>query len=293
MLTGIDVSHWNDPIDWPKVKAGGYRFAITKATEGRSYVDPSFVAHVDGARRVGLVAGAYHFARPGDGPASAQADRFLAVVTPELDDPLLLALDLEDDGGLTPRGLGNWAESFFDRVDYALEHVVPGTVRPRPLLYLPDYFAPQVDRARLGSRPLWLADVHDGDADVPAPWRGWTFWQYAASYRVPGVASRACDQDRFAGTHEELLMLAGDDLVEANPTPPARPPALPIQEDTVQLIRHDNSPTTYLTNGLTRRWIKSPAERDELVAAGICTSRVAVVDRKTLEAIVLVGPSPD
>src|SRR5207237_6151792 len=44
-LEGIDVSHWDGAIDWPKVAASGRRFGIAKATEGLSFQDPVFQAH--------------------------------------------------------------------------------------------------------------------------------------------------------------------------------------------------------------------------------------------------------
>ena len=40
-IRGIDVSHWQGDIDWPKVKQAGIEFAIIKAggTPARCYTD--------------------------------------------------------------------------------------------------------------------------------------------------------------------------------------------------------------------------------------------------------------
>jgi GH25 family lysozyme M1 (1,4-beta-N-acetylmuramidase) len=65
-LPGIDVSHHQGAIDWSQVAGAGTRFAFAKATEGRSYVDPTYATNKAGAALSGVVFGAYHFARPDD-----------------------------------------------------------------------------------------------------------------------------------------------------------------------------------------------------------------------------------
>ena len=62
---GPDVSHYQGAINWPAVKSAGVGFAIAKATEGASYVDPQFKANWDGMKSAGVrVRGAYHFGHP-------------------------------------------------------------------------------------------------------------------------------------------------------------------------------------------------------------------------------------
>ena len=71
-VPGIDVSYWNAGIDWPKVRATGQRFVFAKASEGGSYVDPTFDDNWRGAKNVGLLRGAYHFFRCNIDPKSRQ-----------------------------------------------------------------------------------------------------------------------------------------------------------------------------------------------------------------------------
>ena len=78
-VPGIDVSYWNAGIDWPKVRATGQRFAITKATEGITYKDPTFNNNWSGAKAAGLLRGAYHFFRC-NVDAQKQADYFINYV---------------------------------------------------------------------------------------------------------------------------------------------------------------------------------------------------------------------
>ena len=58
VIKGIDVSNHQDRIDWSRVKADGISFAYVKASEGQTFVDPKYDAHVAGAKSVGIKTGA-------------------------------------------------------------------------------------------------------------------------------------------------------------------------------------------------------------------------------------------
>lgn len=66
---GIDVSKYNHPIDWKKVKNAGVKFAILRvgfaSTSNRNklYVDPYFEEFYKGAKKVGMPVGAYFYSR--------------------------------------------------------------------------------------------------------------------------------------------------------------------------------------------------------------------------------------
>jgi lysozyme len=61
MILGIDVSHWDENINWTKVAQTGVKFAFAKATQGSSHIDQNFVKNWNGIRNSGLIAGAYHY----------------------------------------------------------------------------------------------------------------------------------------------------------------------------------------------------------------------------------------
>ena len=61
-IWGVDVSHHQGPIDWPKVASEPHvAFAFIKATEGGDWTDPRFATNWREARAAGLLVGAYHF----------------------------------------------------------------------------------------------------------------------------------------------------------------------------------------------------------------------------------------
>ncbi len=65
-IHGIDVSRWQERIDWQRVakmRDNGIRlqFAFIKATEGEKLVDPYFSRNWQLSRENGLLRGAYHY----------------------------------------------------------------------------------------------------------------------------------------------------------------------------------------------------------------------------------------
>jgi GH25 family lysozyme M1 (1,4-beta-N-acetylmuramidase) len=77
-LPGFDISGAQADVDWNKVKADGATFVFITATEGTAHQYPDFARLAPGARGVGLVVGAAHFAIPSASGGAAQADYFLA-----------------------------------------------------------------------------------------------------------------------------------------------------------------------------------------------------------------------
>lgn len=74
-MKGIDVSIYNTPVDWDAVAAAGIKFAICRTGYGKTGVDESFAANVDGAHKAGLICGAYHYSyalTPEDAAAEAK-----------------------------------------------------------------------------------------------------------------------------------------------------------------------------------------------------------------------------
>ena len=96
VVHGIDVSHHQGNIDWPRVAASGQvDFAWLKATQGVSHTDRRFKENWDNARSASLKVGAYHYYSMCRGGA-AQAAHFIETV-PRVDGALPPAVDVEAD----------------------------------------------------------------------------------------------------------------------------------------------------------------------------------------------------
>src|SRR5438270_11517092 len=201
-LEGIDISNWQGSIDWSQVASSGERFAIMKATEGVSYVDPTYAHNRQAALAAGMVVAAYHFARPDLHPteagAAAEAGHFVDIAGIRAGD-IIPALDLERDGGLSPAKLIAWAEAWLQEVK--------ARTGITPMIYT----GPARWQQKMGNTPqfadegyrLWLAHWTTGAPTVPAGnWggRGWTFWQYSDCGKVPGIG-RCVDLDHYNTTN--------------------------------------------------------------------------------------------
>jgi len=69
ILDGIDVSQWNQTIDWNKVKADGIDYVIIRIAgrgygdSGRLYFDDNANDYIKGAKEAGLLIGGYYFSQ--------------------------------------------------------------------------------------------------------------------------------------------------------------------------------------------------------------------------------------
>lgn len=205
-IPGLDVSHWQNTIDWTKVAAADMRFAFVKATDGDDTVDPTFITNRDGAEAHGLRVGAYHFARPDASPGDAQREArfFVNEVQPAAGD-LLPVLDIEVNNGLDQTEMTRWAQRWVAQV-----RTLTGIT---PLVYTSPYgwlqrFGDTTALAAGGS-PLWVAHWGVPSPTVPAQdWngRGWVVWQHTSSGHLPGIGTNV-DLDRLAGTRLRPLMI--------------------------------------------------------------------------------------
>ena len=74
-MRGVDVSIFNENVDWSAVKAAGIDFAICRTGYGKTGFDENFQHNVEEAHKAGLICGAYHYSyalTPADAVAEAQ-----------------------------------------------------------------------------------------------------------------------------------------------------------------------------------------------------------------------------
>ena len=190
---GVDCSHYHPITDAGAVLASGISFVGLKATQGNTFVDPTFTANRAAVRSqpFDLVVH-YHFASPGD--PVAQADRFVDVIG-ELRGNERLCLDLEDDKTDKPAVDLAWADKFYSRL-------LGGACSDRrPLIYTSRRVWLQLKNPTwdlAAEIDLWAPRYGPDEPELPVPWKlhGWTFWQFSESANVPGVDG-PCDASCF------------------------------------------------------------------------------------------------
>src|SRR3954449_12937619 len=137
LVHGIDVSKSQGTVDWTAVQAAGYAFAYVKATDGQTYVDPTFEQNWTGAASAGLLRGAYHFFRAEDSP-QAQAEFFWQTVGGNGDLPLVI--DVEE-------SMSQTTSTVISNLTQLLEELMP----PLKPLFLQPHAAPRAAPAALGT----------------------------------------------------------------------------------------------------------------------------------------------
>jgi lysozyme len=200
-IHGIDVSRWQDEIDWQAVRGAGTRFAFIKATEGDDHIDPKFRDNWRGAGSAGVPRAAYHFMY-WCSPASAQADWYIRNVP-------------RDPNGLPPVIDAEWvnkSRTCKRRVprEEALRMVRTVSARLEahygkvPIIYTDINFHRDVLEGEHFDNAFWLrstaAEPHERYRD-----RRWTLWQWTQTGTVPGIRGEV-DRNAYYGSEKEWAM---------------------------------------------------------------------------------------
>jgi GH25 family lysozyme M1 (1,4-beta-N-acetylmuramidase) len=184
-------------------------------------VDKRFKSHWEGARREGILRGAYHYLFAGQDPIK-QADLFISTLGADRGE-LPPIVDLEDkyNENEPNRKIISTCKAMLDRIEQA--------VGRKPMIYsrttyLQDHVS--VNRkapAWAKEYPLWVAQYPwvfraDGMPNKNMPtqpegWSNWLFWQYSEKAIIDGVTDNsglptACDLDWFRGTVDDLYAFA-------------------------------------------------------------------------------------
>jgi lysozyme len=198
----VDISHHNGSVDLQKAKANGLVGVIQKASQGESFVDPTFEANRAAAIKAGLLFGAYHFGTGASGVS--QAEHFLKTVKP--DNKTVVVLDFEDNPAGTSMPLEE-ARAFVTHVHDKLGRH-------------PGFYSGHTIKKALGtsSDPVlskcwfWLAQYGPTPV-VPPCWAKYTLWQYTDGavgpepHELPGIGR--CDRDKFNGSLADLNQFWG------------------------------------------------------------------------------------
>jgi lysozyme len=198
-IHGIDVSKYQNRIDWDEVRAMNVDdvtigFTFIKATEGLGNVDPLFVRNWKQAKQAGIARGAYHFFYATKS-GSAQASNFINTVTLE-DGDLPPVLDVEGIYGVSPDKLRKEVTAFLDATE-----LVYGV---KPIIYTNVDFYNQYFKGYFDNYPLWVA--HYLQKDRPRITRNWLFWQHSEAGHVNGIFTRV-DFNVFNGDNDAFTKL--------------------------------------------------------------------------------------
>ncbi len=198
-VEGIDVSQWQETVDWAAVKNAGKQFAIARVSLGTT-PDTGFAANWKGMKAAGLVRGAHQVFKPAQDPI-AQADLMLSSIGALGANDLPPIVLLADAGGLAKADFIAKLKQWIGKVE--------GATGRKPIIQAGKYFwQDNVTSAEFTGYPLWIPSWGVDCPNLPDnAWSTWAFHQYSSTGMVAGVAG-AVDLDKFNGSLADLMALA-------------------------------------------------------------------------------------
>lgn len=175
---GIDVSHHQGDIDWNKVPKEKILFVYMKATEGKTYTDPTFHKNMRGAQKAGFKVGAYHFFRMTSG-AREQFKHFQSQVGKYKMD-LIPMIDVE-----VPAEEVKSLKHVQDSLDVFIS-LVEKTYRVKPMIYgtqgsYNTYCAPKYNNLH-----LYIGRYGPNAPQITGK-GSYTIWQYSEKGKITGI----------------------------------------------------------------------------------------------------------
>lgn len=195
-IHGIDVSRWQERIDWQRVakmRDNGIRlqFAFIKATEGEKLVDPYFSRNWQLSRENGLLRWAYHYfspsvAAPGSGTIISANGGFLTRRFP---------------CGTGRRRAGKIIGKRITQAGKSGLKMVEKRTGKKPIIYSGAVFYHTNLAGYFNEYPWWVAHYYQRRPDNDG--MAWRFWQHSDRGQVDGI-NGPVDFNVFNGTVEEL-----------------------------------------------------------------------------------------
>jgi len=191
-VKGIDVSHYQDVIDWKSIAESGIFFVFVKATEGMTLKDKLFNRNWERIKREGIRRGAYHFFRPTIS-AEMQAKHFSESVELEMGDfPPILDVEVLDGVSKKELLIGVHAWLVHAEMEYGV----------KPIIYSNQNFYNKYLKNGFKDYPLWIARYSIREPRLKDHSK-WIFWQYTSTGRINGIDGMT-DFNVFSGSMEEL-----------------------------------------------------------------------------------------
>jgi lysozyme len=191
-LWGLDLSHYQEIVDWDMLVEQGPDFIFLKATEGVTLQDEKYLEHYNQLRKLKIPVGSYHFFTYKT-TGKDQAKNFLATAKYKQGD-LPLVLDAEYAKTMPP-------PATVVKELMAFMKAVNTKYGTSPIIYCNfKYYLTYLKGNIPAKCKLWIVDYR-GKPDCV-----WTFWQTTDRFNVGGVKGKV-DFNLYNGTFEDFKRL--------------------------------------------------------------------------------------
>ncbi len=201
-IHGIDVSHYQEEIDWKKLQAIDsygdtiqFRFAYIKATEGLLTEDALFDEYWEDAKEAGVYRGAYHYFLP-DRSAALQATNFITSVKLRKGD-LPPVVDIEETRGKKKADIVKGLKEMLLKLE--------AHYRVKPVIYSNINFIEDYLSEDFSGYSFWIAHYYQEEIKPDENIR-WLFWQHSDQADLRGIKG-AVDANVFNGDAYDLEKL--------------------------------------------------------------------------------------
>ena len=186
---GIDVSKWNQEINWEAVKDAGVEFAIIRcgyrgATTGALVIDPRYEENIEGAISAGIPVGVYFFTQALDEVEAVEEASMVIRLIENYDVDYPVFLDSESAGG---RGRADGLDSDErTRAHRAFLQTIEAAGYETGVYASRNWLNDRLDMSRLSDYRIWLAEY----ADAPTyDAYYYHMWQYTSKGTVDGIST--------------------------------------------------------------------------------------------------------
>lgn len=206
---GIDISKWQESVNFAKVKADGIQFAILR--EGyRKAIDDRFLEYVQGCQKNGIpVPGVYHFlySLTKDDALAEAKSCITNVKKAGLGKDTIIFADFEYDTVKKAKAAGVTLKKK-DCIEHtkAFCEYVESQGYKAGIYSNIDYYRNMYDKSLIDKYVFWLAD-YTGDPDYTCAYQ-----QYSSSGKVAGINGNV-DMDYYFGTVKTETKKTGGETV--------------------------------------------------------------------------------
>lgn len=178
---GIDVSRWQDTINWKKVAASGIDFAMIRSSFGSTDVDPKLSSNVNGCEKYGIKYGFYHYTYAKNKAEAKREAKFFLKTIKNYSPEYPVVLDIEEGfyKSMSRKEVTDIIVTFMEELEDAGYYAM--------IYSNAKFFTDCVQMERLTNYDIWVACWGDEERLISNYDYHYGMWQYSATGKVSGI----------------------------------------------------------------------------------------------------------
>lgn len=186
---GIDVSKWNQEINWEAVRNAGIEFAIIRcgyrgASTGALVIDPRYKENIEGAIAAGIPVGVYFFTQARDEVEAVEEASMVIRLIEDYDVDYPVFLDSESAGG---KGRADGMDSDArTKAHKAFLETIQAAGYETGVYASRNWLQDRIDMTQLSDYRIWLAEYAQAPTYDDYYYH---MWQYTSKGSVDGIST--------------------------------------------------------------------------------------------------------